>query len=97
MQSVTDWRSTQTDDDFADLDLAGFAQEFLRLNPDYCRKNFRMYMIYCCLNTFSQIIFVSISQLAGFIFTGRGTAGNSSTTQCTAFKANIYFNGWIPP
>ena len=38
MQSVTDWRSPQTDDDFADLDLAGFAQEFLRRNPDYCRE-----------------------------------------------------------
>lgn len=38
MQSVNDWRSPHTDGDFANLDLAGFAQEFLRRNPDYCRE-----------------------------------------------------------
>ena len=38
MQSVDDWRSPHTADDFANLDLAGFAQEFLRRNPDYCRE-----------------------------------------------------------
>ncbi|MBN9505381.1 MAG: hypothetical protein J0I69_05085 [Altererythrobacter sp.] len=38
MQSVNDWRSPHTDDDFANLDLTGFAQEFLRRNPGYCRE-----------------------------------------------------------
>ncbi len=37
MRTVTDWRSAATADDFSDLDNAGFAQEFLRRNPDYCR------------------------------------------------------------
>jgi hypothetical protein len=38
MQTIDDWRSPQSADDFAHLDLAGFAQEFLRRNPDYCRE-----------------------------------------------------------
>lgn len=38
MHSVNDWRSPSSADDFAHLDLAGFAQEFLRRNPDYCRE-----------------------------------------------------------
>ncbi len=42
MQSIDDWRSPRTADDFADLDLAGFAQEFLRRNPDYCREYHRL-------------------------------------------------------
>ena len=37
MQTVDDWRSPETAGDFAGLDLAGFAQEFLRRNPAYCR------------------------------------------------------------
>ncbi|NIJ64291.1 hypothetical protein FHR20_001222 [Sphingomonas leidyi] len=38
MQSVSDWRSPKTAEDFAHLDYADFAQEFLRRNPDYCRE-----------------------------------------------------------
>lgn len=38
MQSVHDWRSTKTADDFANHDYADFAQEFLRRNPNYCRE-----------------------------------------------------------
>ena len=37
MTTVRDWRSPQRSDDYADLDYPGFAQEFLRRNPDYRR------------------------------------------------------------
>ena len=39
-QSVPDWRSPAAYAYLNDLDLAGFAWEFLRRNPDY-RRNFR--------------------------------------------------------
>jgi hypothetical protein len=39
-QSVPDWRSPTAYAYLNDLDLAGFAWEFLRRNPDY-RRNFR--------------------------------------------------------
>jgi len=39
-QSVPDWRSPAAYSYLNDLDLAGFAWEFLRRNPDY-RRNFR--------------------------------------------------------
>lgn len=38
MPTVRNWRSPRTADDFATLDYADFAQEFLRRNPDYCRQ-----------------------------------------------------------
>lgn len=37
MTTARDWRSPRSADDFADLDYADFAQEFLRRNPDYRR------------------------------------------------------------
>jgi hypothetical protein len=39
-ESVPDWRSPAAYAYLNDLDLAGFAWEFLRRNPDY-RRNFR--------------------------------------------------------
>ena len=39
-QSAPDWRSPAAYAYLTDLDLAGFAWEFLRRNPDY-RRNFR--------------------------------------------------------
>ncbi len=38
MRTVKDWRSAKTVEDFAGLDYADFAQEFLRRNPKYCRE-----------------------------------------------------------
>lgn len=35
---VHDWRSPRSAEDFAHLDYADFAQEFLRRNPQYCRE-----------------------------------------------------------
>ncbi|MDB5575374.1 MAG: hypothetical protein JWR80_550 [Bradyrhizobium sp.] len=38
MTTVRDWRSPRVAEDFAHLDYADFAQEFLRRNPEYCRE-----------------------------------------------------------
>ncbi len=42
MRTVKDWRSPKTEEDFAGLDYADFAQEFLRRNPDYCREYYAL-------------------------------------------------------
>ena len=42
MRTVKDWRSARTVEDFAGLDYADFAQEFLRRNPKYCREYYEL-------------------------------------------------------